>query len=191
MARRKKTNDLIKIAEMLLKPKGRRSSKGGGVLKTLVGLVLLLLLGLVLLLQDSTPGETYQVERCVDGDTIIILDQGEQVRVRLIGANTPETKKPHWDIERFGPEASAFTKQAVEQAGNRVRLEYDGTKTDRYGRTLAHVYVGDKLLSEELIRAGLATAELQYSYSQSMKNRLQAAEYEAQKARRGIWSTAP
>jgi endonuclease YncB( thermonuclease family) len=44
------------------------------------------------------------------------------------------------------------------------------------------------MLNEELIRAGLATAETQYDYSSSMKTRFRRAEDEAKSNRRGIWS---
>jgi micrococcal nuclease len=106
--------------------------------------------------------------------------------VRLIGANTPETVKPRWPVEPWGPEASAFTKRFV--AGGDVRLELDAELHDRYGRILAYVWVGDRMLNEELIRAGLARAELQYRYSAAMKVRFRHAEAEAKAARRGIWS---
>ena len=162
-----------------------------------IGLLLLAALGIMLLLyspeeQAVSPSEhqwgEVRVERVVDGDTIIV--EGG-VRVRLIGADTPETVKPNWPVEPFGPEASEFTKTTIASAGNRVRLESDGTKKDRYNRQLAMVYVDGMLLNEELIRKGLATAELQYQYSAAMKSRFKAAEDEAKRANRGIWSLTP
>ena len=73
-----------------------------------------------------------RVVRVVDGDTLL-LDRNE--RVRLIGVDTPETVDPRRPVQRFGKEASAFTKRMVE--GKKVRLEYDQDRVDRYGRTLA------------------------------------------------------
>ena len=125
---------------------------------------------------------TCRVDRVVDGDTLVV--GGE--KVRLIGANTPETVKRDWPIEPWGPEATAFTKDFV--AGGAVRLEFDGPRRDKYERLLAYVWVGDRMLNEELIRAGLARAELQYRYSAAMKARFRRAEAEARAARRGIWS---
>jgi micrococcal nuclease len=126
----------------------------------------------------------YRVARAVDGDTLLLADPRE--RVRLIGADTPETVKPNWPVEPWGPEASQFTKEFV--AGGEVRLEFDGPPRDKYGRILAYVWVGGRMLNEELIRAGLARAELQYPYSDKMKARFRRAEAEARAARRGIWS---
>ncbi len=119
----------------------------------------------------------------VDGDTLRLVD-GRYVR--LIGADTPETVMPNHPVERWGPEATEFTKRFV--ASGRVRLERDGPRKDKYGRQLAHIWVGDQMLSEELIRAGLAEAKTKYSYSKAVKARLTRAEDEAKAARRGIWS---
>jgi micrococcal nuclease len=129
---------------------------------------------------------TYRVARVVDGDTFVIVVDGGKDRVRLIGANTPETVKPDWPVEPWGPEASQFTKEFL--AGGEVRLEFDGQPRDKYERILAYVWVGDRMLNEELIRAGLAHAEMQYHYSRAMKTRFRRAEEEARRARRGIWS---
>ncbi len=126
----------------------------------------------------------HRVARVIDGDTILLADVPE--RVRLIGANTPETVKPNWPVEPLGPEASQFTKHFL--SGGEVRLEFDGPSRDKYGRILAYVWVGEKMLNEELIRAGLAGAELGYPYSAAMKDRFRRAEDEARAARRGIWS---
>jgi micrococcal nuclease len=129
------------------------------------------------------PAEAAVVQRVVDGDTLLLSDH---TRVRLIGVDAPESVKPDWPVEPFGPEASAFTRQFV--AGGKVRLEFDKERIDQYGRTLAYVWVGNKLLNEELVRAGLARCERKYHYSPQKKNRFVRAEQEAKDARRGIWS---
>ena len=135
--------------------------------------------------QDAGP-ETCRVARVVDGDTLVLAGSAE--RVRLIGADTPETVKPDWPVEPWGREATTFTREFV--SGVVVRLEYDGPKRDKYGRLLAYVWVGDRMLSEELIRAGLARASLTFPYSDEKKERFRRAEAEARAARRGIWSDA-
>ena len=70
----------------------------------------------------------------------------------------------------------------------RVRIEIDGEAVDRYGRQLVFVWHNDRLLNEELVRQGLARAKLAYDYSEPKKQRLRAAEDEAQRSRLGIWS---
>ena len=92
------------------------------------------------------PGE-HHVVRVVDGDTLLV---DPHARVRLIGVNAPETVKPDWPVEPWGPEASAFTKQFV--SGGTVRLEFDDEPVDAYDRYLAYVWVGDQMLNEALLR---------------------------------------
>ncbi len=90
------------------------------------------------------------VTRVVDGDTLV-LDGGE--RIRLIGVDTPETVHPQKPVEYFGKEASAFTRRMAD--GQEVRLEYDQQRRDRYGPTLAYVWLpDDSLLNLEIIRRG-------------------------------------
>ena len=136
--------------------------------------------------ESSSPVDaaTHRVARVVDGDTLVLAETKE--KVRLIGTNTPETVKPNCPVEPWGPEASAFTREFL--AGGEVRLEFDGDRRDKYGRLLAYVWCGDRMLNEELIREGLARAELKYHYSAAMKERFRRAEAEAKAERRGIWS---
>ncbi len=140
----------------------------------------------------------YQVQRVVDGDTLLVrrtverriagrmTNRQQSTRVRLMGVDTPETVKPNYPVEPWGPEASRFTRQFV--SGGSVRLQLDKERLDRYGRLLAYVWVGDHLLNEALLREGLARAQLTFRYSAAMKRRFRVAEDEAKDARRGIWS---
>ncbi|OHB67367.1 MAG: hypothetical protein A2V70_06545 [Planctomycetes bacterium RBG_13_63_9] len=132
---------------------------------------------------ESSAPDVYRVERVIDGDTLLLANR---CRVRLIGADTPETVKPNHPVEPWGPEATRFTKAFV--AGGEVRLEYDGPRHDKYERLLAYVWVGEKMLNEELIRAGLARARTEYPYASTIKARFRDVETQARSAGRGIWS---
>jgi micrococcal nuclease len=134
---------------------------------------------------DTLTEGIHQVERVFDGDTLL-LSSG--ARVRLQGINTPEIVKPESAVEPWGPEASRFTKDFIHRANHRVQLTFSLERKDRYDRFLAFVWNGDMMLNEELVRAGLAQARLDYRYSGMMKNRLSKAQDEARKAGRGIWS---
>jgi micrococcal nuclease len=127
----------------------------------------------------------HEVAAVVDGDTLLLANHA---RVRLLGADSPETKHPSLPPQPWGPEATEFTRAFVE--GRSIRLAFDRERKDKFGRFLAYVYVEDRLLNEALIRAGLARARLQYPYAAEMKRRFAAAESEAKAAKRGIWSTA-
>src|SRR6516162_3164325 len=125
------------------------------------------------------PGATALVERAVDGDTLLLEDH---TRIRLLGVDTPETKRPDTPVEPWGPEAHEFTRSHVE--GRTVRLDFDKERYDKYGRVLAYVYLGDWFLNEELIRAGMGRAITNHPYSEAMKRRFRAAEREAKEKRR-------
>ena len=137
--------------------------------------------------EADEPRELREVARVIDGDTLV-LDGGE--RVRLIGVDTPETVHPNKPVERFGKEASAFTRRQAD--GKKVRLEYDpGTgRKDRYGRTLAYIYMPDgTLLNLEIIRRGYGHAYTRFPFSRM--DEFRAAEREAREAGRGLWADAP
>ncbi|MEA2016532.1 MAG: thermonuclease family protein [Actinomycetota bacterium] len=75
----------------------------------------------------------YQVSyRVIDGDTIE-LENGDIVR--YIGINTPETDEFYGDI--------ATSKNSDLVLNKTLRLEKDVSETDKYGRLLRYVYVGD------------------------------------------------
>ncbi len=86
----------------------------------------------------------------IDGDTIVL--DGNEI-VRLIGIDTPETKDPRKPVQYYGREAYEFTKRLVE--GKKVRLSYDLNEKDKYGRTLAYVYLEDgTFLNAEVVNQG-------------------------------------
>jgi len=125
--------------------------------------------------------QTYIVQRVIDGDTLL-LNNGD--KVRLIGADTPETKHPKKPVQYFGMEAYQFTKQMVE--GKAVRLEYDWQRRDRYRRLLAYVYLMDgTFLNAEIIKQGYGFAYTRYPFKYMEEFRLY--EREAREKKRGMW----
>jgi micrococcal nuclease len=132
---------------------------------------------------SGTEGE-WLVERVVDGDTILVRQGSAVLTVRLLGVDTPETRKPGSPIECFGPEASAFTEAAL--GGQLVRLEAGAETVDRYGRRLAWVWRAEELVNLTLVREGMARvyrpeAPLRYEAL------LDQAEDQARTARTGLW----
>ena len=89
-----------------------------------------------------------------DGDTITVLRDKEQVKIRLYGIDTPERK------QAFGKKAKQFTSKLV--YGKVVEVEV--MDTDRYGRTVALVAVNKQILNEELLKAGYAWVYYQYCH---------------------------
>ena len=105
----------------------------------------------------STLKANATVDYVVDGDTVDMTVDGVEERVRLIGIDTPETKKANTPIQCFGPEATAFT-QSLLPEGTAVYLERDVEARDVYGRLLAYAYVAEtgSFVNLEIVRAGYA-----------------------------------
>lgn len=119
--------------------------------------------------------------RVIDGDTIVL--DGNEI-IRLIGVDTPETKAPRKPVQYFGKEAYEFTKGLVE--GKKVRLEYDQERTDKYGRTLAYVYLEDmSFLNAEIIKQGYGFAYTQFPFK--YLEQFREYEKEARENNRGLW----
>jgi micrococcal nuclease len=93
----------------------------------------------------------------VDGDTIDVTIDGHRERVRLIGIDTPETKKPNTPVQCFGPEATRFTKSLL-PTDTALHLERDVVARDDFGRMLAYVYLsGDgTFVNMEIVTQGFA-----------------------------------
>ena len=125
---------------------------------------------------------TARVERVIDGDTIQVLVDDTRRTIRLIGVDTPETKDRTGAVQYFGPEASAFTKAALE--GKTVMLQKDrtGDTVDRYGRWLRYVLLDGDNFNARLIRDGYARAYRRFPFSK----RTEFIRLEEQARRRGI-----
>ena len=92
----------------------------------------------------------------VDGDTIDFMpEEGEELRVRLIGIDAPESAS-HDESQntKEGEESAAFLKNYLE--GKRVGLELDELKEDKYGRTLAYVWLDGELVNKKILDEGFA-----------------------------------
>jgi endonuclease YncB( thermonuclease family) len=131
----------------------------------------------------ATPatGITARVTHIVDGDTIDVEIDGQTYRVRYIGMDTPERNMPYYT------EATQANADLV--AGGQVRLEKDVSETDRYGRLLRYVYVGDSMVNAELVRQGYAQAAT-FPPDVKYQARFRALQQEAQAAGRGLWAGA-
>lgn len=140
--------------------------------------------------QSLVTGDPVTVTRVVDGDTVHVVDAaGLDTTLRLIGLDSPETKKPRTPVQCGGLAATAYAKDAL--LGKRVQLVADPTQdtVDRYGRRLGYLRLADGTdYSTEAVRAGVARA---YTYDKPALEdpAIQAAEAEARAAGRGGWSS--
>lgn len=111
--------------------------------------------------------------RAVDGDTLRI----GSTRVRLIGIDAVERDQTcrrdgvDWSC---GRDATDFLGSLIR--GAETRCTRDGR--DRYGRTLARCSLSGVDIGSSIVRAGWATAELEYAVDLA----------DARLSRRGIWA---
>jgi len=135
--------------------------------------------------KDSSPAEKISFEiavatRVIDGDTIeVTFADGTKRKVRYIGINTPERFE---DLYKESTQANA---RLVE--GKEVKLVKDVSETDKYGRLLRYVYIGDTFVNAELVKRGYAAVA---TYPPDVKY----ADYfvklaaEAREKKVGLWS---
>jgi micrococcal nuclease len=131
-----------------------------------------LLLALTCLISaDSLTGKVVKV---TDGDTITVLVENRQIKIRLNQIDAPE----------HGQDFGQKSKEALADLifGKEVRVVTQGE--DRYGRTIGDVFVGQTNVNEKLVEDGWAWNFLKYSKSQ----RLADLEKEARAAKRGVWA---
>jgi Staphylococcal nuclease homologue len=106
--------------------------------------------------------------------------------VRLIGINSPELDDQRESAAFWAFLAKRFA--GFHLRGQSVRLEYDETPVDDYGRILAYVVTEDGVLFNELIiREGYAYAFLKYPFRRDYRTRFSQAQAEAKREGRGLW----
>ena len=109
-----------------------------------------------------------------DGDSATLLTgSNDQVKIRLAEIDAPEKKQPYGNRSKQALSDLIFGKQVTARV----------VTIDRYGRTVARLYVGDVDVSREMVRAGAAWVYRQYNQDTSLLD----VEADARRARRGLW----
>ena len=96
-----------------------------------------------LIINSFSDYELVKIDRVIDGDTI----KANETSIRLLGINTPEKG------EKGYQEAKEFLEKMV--LNKLVQLEYVGEREDRYGRTLAYVFVNGENINSKIVENGL------------------------------------
>lgn len=157
---------------------------------------------------SSEPGDRIRgrITAVVDGDTLHVRAEGRRYTVRLIGIDTPESKRPGTPVECGALSAAAHMLRlafsdprdtdgdglvdAEGGRGRRVTLRTDPTQdsVDRYGRLLAYVTAdGGGMLQERMLSAGWATTYV-FEDAFSAVRSFRSAERRARRADRGVWA---
>ncbi len=122
------------------------------------------------------------VTRVSDGDTVVVREdrwRAEEFRVRLYGIDAPESDQP------FGREST----RALQEMVRYQPLALDVFAHDQYGRAIGLLYPrgGDQRqsLNVAMVRDGWAYC---YHRNGRYSQGLNAAQRQAQAARRGVWA---
>ena len=117
--------------------------------------------------------------KCVgvtDGDTISVMRDGSEVKIRLEGIDAPESGQD------FSQRSKQFTASLV--FGKEVTVKVK--ESDRYGRLVSRVLVAGTDVSIALVKAGLAWHFKKYSTDQELSD----LEVQARLGKVGLWSMA-
>ena len=110
-----------------------------------------------------------------DGDTLTVLVERREVKVRLTDIDAPELGQPFGTRSRQSLSDLCF--------GKLVSVEVRGR--DRYQRSLAQMTCEGRNANAEQVRRGYAWTFTRYAHPDSPLHHL---EIEARAARRGLWS---
>ena len=106
-----------------------------------------------------------------DGDTITILQDKQQIKVRLFGIDAPELKQP------YGKKSKQFLSNLI--AGKNVEVDENGK--DRYKRTIGTVYLDGADINAQMVANGYAWAYRKFS------KKYTAHESKAKSQKLGLW----
>jgi micrococcal nuclease len=120
------------------------------------------------------PQFTGKVVSVADGDTITVLNDNVQHRIRLEGIDCPESH------QAFGTKA----KQAIADKvfGKEVTIKWNSR--DKYKRILGEVFLGDRHINLEMVQEGWAWHYVQYSKDPALAK----AEKDARAGKKGLWA---
>jgi micrococcal nuclease len=126
------------------------------------------------------------VVRVVDGDTLVARHSGAEVRVRLLGVDSPESVKPGTPVACFGHQASDFLRRLL-PAGTVLRAAYEVEQHDAYGRELWDLWFGDGRLLQGVLAASGTVRPYPYKPNITYARPIAEAARAAHDARRGLW----
>lgn len=121
------------------------------------------------------------ITQVADGDTLTIETGGKRERIRLCGIDSPEKD------QSLGQEA----KQTLERMTLGKQVAFVPVDRDRYGRTVAEVFVlgePEHFINGDLVEAGMAYHYAQYSRKCPNQNAIAQAEDIARAGRAGLWA---
>lgn len=149
------------------------------MVKKLRPLILLLLIFSAHALAAVLDGKVVHV---ADGDSIVVLADKVQYKVRLGAIDAPER------FQAYGKRSKQSLAALI--AGRNVRVQYD--KLDRYGRIVGKVLLQNQDVGLEQVKRGMAWFYRHYQHELTTQDRsaYDATENKARRERRGLWAAA-
>ncbi len=162
-------------------------------------------------LPGAGKGSAARVTHVVDGDTIDVRmrrdGRRQEIRVRLVGIDTPESKRPNVPVECGSLEAEhhllklTYTRpvdtnddglfDAEGGTGRRVTLTEDssGDTVDRYGRSLGYLTLRgrDRTLQQQILAAGWADVYVYQGREFDKLDEFKKAARKAERNDRGVY----
>lgn len=127
-----------------------------------------------------------EVTSVIDGDTIKIIYEGEEISVRYLLVDTPEINHPRFGEQPFGKEATEENRKLLESG--EVTIEFDaGDRFDDYDRLLAYLFVDGESVQEHLLEAGLARVAYVFPPNTRYLDEFENAEQLAKESGTGVW----
>jgi endonuclease YncB( thermonuclease family) len=133
-----------------------------------------LLVGMAATAAQAAPPFSGQVVGVADGDTLTVLADRTQYKIRLAEIDAPEKKQDFGERAKQSLSALCFDQRASVSAG----------KTDRYGRTVARVRCQGMDASLSQVQQGLAWAYTAYLTDPH----IESAEQLARVSGVGLWA---
>lgn len=138
---------------------------------------------------DLSKLSPYSVISVISGDSIIVNDGNEEIRVRLLGVDTAQNSvaEEAESADNYGNEAFIFASNLLK--GEKVYLvdKTEQESTLPYKRVLSYVYrAPDGLfVNAEIIRQGYGRAYMRFDFSYT--EQFKQLEQFARQANKGIW----
>lgn len=111
-----------------------------------------------------------------DGDTIKVILDGKEERIRLYGIDAPE------DGQTFGKASTKQLKNILANTSPSIEVK----DKDKYGRLVANIWIGDRNVNQDMVRQGYAWVYRKYCNEDFCENWLRLEE-QAKLDRKGLW----
>ena len=109
-----------------------------------------------------------------DGDTVIIINDYKKTKIRLAEIDTPEKNQPYVKKAKKALSDFIFNKE----------VEVEVVTIDRYGRTVGKIFLDNRNINREMVKAGHAWVYVKYAKDKT----LFALEKNAKENQLGLWA---